>query len=414
MTVPFRLTLGIEIEFVVAYPSALITNLGHLETGWFVRSQIVHALREAGLSVNEAGAATNYEHWTVGTDGSINIEPENPRSPHWSGFQFIPVELRSPVLSWDMNSTAFQHLNAVLRTLREKFHTFTNRSCGLHIHVGNGLLGFSYKTLKNLAYLVTVFERQLASMHPYHRVNNVHCRGPGSNFEGQNLIGKLLTIGSRNSTSSVINLMCSNTDGDKRGFAYNMANLLTDDEPPTIEFRQHEATLDYSAIAPWICLACGLVETCQKFNGQRMASLLSHGIGENAYSFLDLLTELGLKPIVEYYSQRTIHEHPQLIGKLRYEGEAWVSESQPSTASATVSPPVHLSIDMSGDEEVARRLAHGLRPRARGGARATRASELASKHLENLAADTDWDVQYALFDVLEECDQDDDEDMSYG
>ena len=99
MTVPFSLSLGIEIEFVVAYPSALITNPGQLETDWFVRSQIVHALREAGLSVNEAGAVTNYENWTVGTDGSINIEPENSRSPHWNGFQFIPVELRSPVLS---------------------------------------------------------------------------------------------------------------------------------------------------------------------------------------------------------------------------------------------------------------------------------------------------------------------------
>lgn len=107
---------------------------------------------------------------------------------------------------------------------------------------------------------------------------------------------------------------------------------------------------------------------------------------------------------------KTIHEHPQLIGKLRYEGEAWVSESQPSTASATVSLPVNLSIDTSGDKELARRLALGLRPRARGG---QKAFELASRHQETLAADTNWDLQYALFHVLDEVEQDDDEDMSY-
>ena len=302
MITPFSLTFAIEIEFVVAYPSAHIADPGQLETGWFVRSQIVHALREVGLSVNEAGAATNYENWTVGTDGSINIEPENPRSPQWNGFQFILVELRSPMLYWDENAIGFRHLEVALRTLREKFHTFTNRSCGLHVHVGNRSLGFPRKTLKRVAYPVTIFERQLPSLHQYHRVNNVHCRGPGSNFEGQNPIDKILTIGSRKSTRSIINLMCSNTDGDRRGFAYNMAGLITDDEPPTIEFRQHEATMDFFAITAWVYLTCGLVEACHTTSGRNMACLLSRGTGENAYSFLDLLKVLGMEPIVEYYS----------------------------------------------------------------------------------------------------------------
>lgn len=410
MLIPFSLTFGIEIEFVVAYSSAHIANPGLLEHGWFVRSQIVQALREVGLSTNDAGAATNYENWTVGTDGSINVEPEDPRSPQWNGFEFIPVELRSPIFYWDENALAFQHLETALRALREKFHTFTNRSCGLHVHVGNRFLGFPRKTLKNFAYLVTLYEQQLASLHPYHRVNNVHCRGPGSNFEGQTPIDKILTIGSRKSTRSIINLMCSNTDGDRRGFAYNMAGLLTDDEPPTIEFRQHEATMDFFSITAWVCLTCGLVDACHTTSGRNMACLLSRGTGENAYSVLNLLKALGLEPIVEYYSLKPIYEHPQLIGKLRYEGEAWVSESQPSTASATVPMPLNLSIDTSGDEEVARRLALGLRPRAKTG---QRASELASRHQETLVADTNWDVQYALFDVLDEVEQDDDEEMSY-
>lgn len=59
---------------------------------------------------------------------------------------------------------------------------------------------------------------------------------------------------------------------------------------------------------------------------------------------------------------------------------------------------------------MARRLALGLRPRARGirGANASTAS-----HQEDLRADADWETEYALFDILREMDEDNEEDGDF-
>ncbi|KAG6994052.1 hypothetical protein G7Y79_00047g082780 [Physcia stellaris] len=409
MMIPFSLTFGIEIEFVVAYHLEPIANPELLELGLFVRSHMVHVLREAGLSVNEADSLNNYDKWTIGTDGSIKAQPENPHSPEWNGFQFFPVELRSPTLFWDANAAAFQQVDAVLRTLHGNFRIFVNQSCGFHVHVGNRDLGFPRSTLMKFASLVTVFEQQFASLHPYHRVNNVHCRAPGSNFEGRDLLKNILMLLSLKSTHSLITHMSSNPDGDRRGFAYNMVGLIVDGEPPTIEFRQHEATLDFVAVTAWTSLACSLIEICIAMRSDDFSGLLSQAVDGKAYNIIELLVALGLTPFAEYYSQKTLYKHPQSDSRMKYEGEAWVSKSQSSAAPAIPSP-ASLQIDTFHDAELARRLALGLRTGARGvkGGNAHMPS-----HQETLRADADWETEYALFDVLREVDDDDEEDRNY-
>ena len=131
-------TFGIEIEFVVAYQAANYANGPHLDPNSSVRAHIIHLLQEAGLSVNGLNPPFNYEFWTVDTDGSIKAEPEDPLLPLWDGLHFSAVELISPSFFWSQSAVAFQQLEMALQIIQQAFTAFTNRSCGLHIHVGNG------------------------------------------------------------------------------------------------------------------------------------------------------------------------------------------------------------------------------------------------------------------------------------
>ncbi|KAI4089918.1 MAG: hypothetical protein L6R37_007974 [Teloschistes peruensis] len=45
----------------------------------FVRAHIIHSMQQVGLAVNLLHEPTSYEKWTVGRDGSIKAQPENPQ-----------------------------------------------------------------------------------------------------------------------------------------------------------------------------------------------------------------------------------------------------------------------------------------------------------------------------------------------
>ena len=133
-----NVTWGVEIEFVVAYRAGNYTNTPYLDPNIAVRAHIIHLIQEAGFSLNGLNPPFNYEFWTVDTDGSIKAEPEDPLLPRWDNLQFSAVELISPSFFWSQSAVAFQQLEMALQIIQQNFTAFTNRSCGLHIHVGNG------------------------------------------------------------------------------------------------------------------------------------------------------------------------------------------------------------------------------------------------------------------------------------
>lgn len=318
MAVPLSTTFGIEIEFVV------VGETGQYDDQLSLHQHVIDILREAGFSVNSLSAATNYENWTIGADGSIIATEEIPPLPQWYSPQCIGLELRTPAFFWSQSDAAFEQLGRVLAIIQQNFKTFTNQSCGLHVHVGNRELGFPLGTLRKFAHLTLVFEKQLASLHPYHRVNNIHCRAPSSNFHGRDIIKNLTKITKTKHTKSLVERMSSNRDGARRGFAYNMINLLGEGPKVTIEFRQHEATLDVYAIFCWTSLACTLVERSHFIDLKDLVGLLRQPIDNEAYSVLDFLDALGMRQLAAYYGQRGLYEHPQLKGKQKYLGQAWV------------------------------------------------------------------------------------------
>ena len=80
----------------------------------------------------------NYDYWSLGTDGSIKTDPEDTVSPQGDEFRFSAVELITPTFYWGQSAVAFEQLERALGIIQQEFQAFMNRSCGMHIHVGNG------------------------------------------------------------------------------------------------------------------------------------------------------------------------------------------------------------------------------------------------------------------------------------
>lgn len=94
--------------------------------------------------------------------------------------------------------------------------------------------------------------------------------------------------------------------------AYNFRNLRfqsQDDSlvPRTIEFRQHEGTVDLEAISTWVKVVCGIVVVSYQYPAQAeraalQAATATLGIGD--YDAIDMLRDLGLNLRAGYYQRR--------------------------------------------------------------------------------------------------------------
>ena len=402
-----QITFGIEVEFIVAFKPTNFADRASPQLETSLYNHIITILREAGFSVNPFGAAFNYSNWTVDIDFSIKAQPDNA---HWMDFEFLGVEIKTPIFFFRERAAAFQQLATAFQLVQLQYFVFTNSSCGLHVHVGNRSLGFPRQTLKTFAQMVLVFERQLESLHPIHRVNNVHCLAPGSNFPTKDLTKNVKLIQQAQSTAAIVYQMSCKAEGHRRGFAYNMSNLRDEEvmPKPTIEFRQHEGTIDMTAIAAWVGLVCGLVEACHWMSREDVEAVLTQGIRNKAITIADLLMELGLRDVADYYQKRGWHEHPQPLQEMQTaaaEAEMGIEEEEDSDLSsvdelsdieddelpapkrsrkqtrrtrkstgnesmdrihpepATTGPATDQQPDTSGDAELARRLALNIRPR---------------------------------------------------
>lgn len=268
-------------------------------------------------------------------------------------------------------------LEDALQVIRDYFFPFVNESCGLHIHVGNGTYGFPTCTVRQFVKMVTIFERQLATVHPHHRINNIHCRPPSCNFESQDLGKKIRILEDAPSLTQPIKRMSSNPDGDKRGFAYNMRNLIIEGAPPTIEFRQHQATLEIPEIGAWTEVVCGLVE-----RAHNMMELWTDGpctLDTLPGTLVELLRKFQMDKVAEYYEWQFLHAHPTSNEPRKYIGEAWVRDTPSLTSDS--SDPSNTSIEPTDVEE------------------------------DDDAMD--WDTEYALHDPLLDVKQGDEQDEDY-
>lgn len=94
--------------------------------------------------------------------------------------------------------------------------------------------------------------------------------------------------------------------------AYNFRNLRfqNDDEslvPRTIEFRQHEGTVNIEAICMWTRVVCSLVEACRDnpYRAENAAlKAVNATLGLGRYDAIDILRDIGLRTEADYYQPR--------------------------------------------------------------------------------------------------------------
>lgn len=358
------LTFGVELEFILRFDPADYridhdcTHEWCLHVEEFARKHIVSTLLKNGYPtcgederIIDSDSGSYYEKWDLGRDTSIHISELSP-PPDGNRFGYSAVELRSPALAY--TTASLLQVKEVFDLLFSAFDILVNNSCGLHVHVGNEQKGFPLQTSKNFCILTTTFERELESLHPRSRIGNKYALSSGSLFAGVSPldVGKIIK-----STPDVEDLILRVQDSDK-GYAYNLLNLLS--YKRTIEFRQHEATVKVGDIVKWVEMACSLVIKAHEFamedyDDVDQSDLRRYHVDDyldNTYSIsnrsiLDVLANLGLSELAEYYSGRGVFDHPR-------PSWAWADPSQENTMAPWVQSAYQT--EDSEDEEVDRGL----------------------------------------------------------
>ncbi|KAG4424442.1 hypothetical protein IFR04_002498 [Cadophora malorum] len=159
-----NLTFGLELEFAIAValnPSSTIDPhpsdpraITSLVTGsyesWIakLREHVASTLISAGIpsiaisSTGEDLPAGHESSWVVKDDDTI-------KAPPLEGYHFLPIEINSPPYYYGQDQ-AFKEIQMVCQVLRDTYRISCNRSCGVHIHVGNGMDDFEFKAIQNL------------------------------------------------------------------------------------------------------------------------------------------------------------------------------------------------------------------------------------------------------------------------
>lgn len=325
---PFRMTFGVELEFIVNYsrddynqndllagdgtlwPAEISPTLHH-KYGILVRLKMIQLLQENGFSTN-AYNCHDFSKWTVATDGTV--------APDDVSESWYAIELKTPVL--DCARHSWEQVEMVVQLLVSNFRLYVNETCGLHVHVGNGNRGFDLRTLKNFGSLIAVFERQLNSLHPPDRLDTKYAKPVGMLFDPEaSPMDKLVTINELDTLKELIiffHCMDDECEDYDKYMAFNFLNLQeTLDEPfRTIEFRQHQGTLDPKMITNWIMVACNLVRLSHT-DGATLGDLVRKHIYNTEYTIMDLFHDLDLSDLADFYAplvlQYATGEDPALM-----------------------------------------------------------------------------------------------------
>ena len=311
-TAPFRLTFCVELEDIVRFNhenfrDRLLAAEGtlwpreqsptlHHKYGIVVREHMIQILNKNAFPTN-AYKETDFSKWTVDTDGSVF--PVNLTEDWYA------IELKTPVLI--PSDAVLGEVERAVKLLVSIFELFINRSCGLHVHVGNENRGFNIGTLKNFCSLITVFENQLNWLHQPHRLYNMYAVLPHNAFpRGSSSRQRLSSIDRLETVEDLILQFHLTAGGDfDKNMAYNFFNLQECLTNPlrTIEFRQHQGTLDPRSISSWVRVACNLVRLSY-VDGAGIRNLIEKHIGDTNYNVVDLFQDLKLPNLARFYASR--------------------------------------------------------------------------------------------------------------
>jgi hypothetical protein len=311
-----------------------------------VARHMAATLRAAGFdsSVNSTG----FTKWDFTTDISV-CEPTSNRR-----YTYESIELRSPAMYF--TPASLRAVEEVLTLLTSTYCINTNPTTGLHVHVGDSQKGWSFHMTRKLIAFLWAFTHQLNTLFPPFRMDGNYCQpirthsryAQGFDDEGPPPTLAILTI-----------LKCD--DPEKLHYMFNATQLRFIENilhvqgipncKPTIEFRQHQGTMDPRATIMWVKTVVGIMEFLRDVQPADFTSLLSivehehwekqpdqlekkHDYGEerdskhdvecererdmgpilaeSGFTVIDLLRTMGLYEPARYYKQRGLYKHRAL------------------------------------------------------------------------------------------------------
>lgn len=196
--------------------------------------------------------------WGVTTDLSV----KGPRRINGNIYHWSPIEVFSPALVAE--DAAYKQVGRVVHVLTSKYRIHLNSTCGLHVHVGNGVRGYSFTALRKLAAMLWVYESTISTIHDPTRVNNDHCRplyhssslarrhGAPANVTSRSKgLEAIIAIEDR---IELLTELCS--PGRFEKLCYNFRGLYEsavdgDSSKSTIEFREHAGSMKVRTIDNW-------------------------------------------------------------------------------------------------------------------------------------------------------------------
>lgn len=228
------LTFGAEFEFV--YPNTIAI------------ATIAQRLTAAGLhSSTEHYNHGLRPHWKLVTDASITPGPGRNA-----------YELVSPILSGEAGLAAVRTASETLSAVG----AIVNRTCGFHVHVGvRGWADNAPRFFRQLARLYKSNHDYIAQvLSPSRRAGNMYCsdfpRWDDAALDRARTVRDVLDI----------------TSGHRRRSAYDTAhggryyklNLNSYFRHGTVEFRQHQGTLDATKAEMWVRFCLKMVAAAAK------------------------------------------------------------------------------------------------------------------------------------------------------
>ncbi|KAE8447240.1 hypothetical protein EG329_010934 [Mollisiaceae sp. DMI_Dod_QoI] len=352
---PEQITTGTSGFFDKPLTSIELFDLSNPDTSMFrnriMRNTIHNTIREtfatAGLPIAINVDDSTYgdiSKWELDTDGTIE-EPPDARY-HW-----LPLELISPAYEFTPeNLAAVQKACDILTT---KFVTNTNNSTGLHVHVSFGLKKmWDFRSLKNVLMFFWAFHTQFDTLHPTHRqkdnffaksmrASSLMSMGFWERFQKEITPLQGLVLLERCEDMDELLRAVSTDEGDygvgpDRYMVYNVRNIfdlmtpgmLKEKAKPTLEFREHEGTLDGERVTQWIKLVCEVVKWVETVEPASLIELLmvtehekwhktrnegdddrnqrKYGpiLAEGKFTIIHILEYMGLQESADFYRSR--------------------------------------------------------------------------------------------------------------
>lgn len=375
MSKPF--TFGVELEFHVGYlkdsqaepsPQSKFVRFPAIPNEAFGSASLI-AERRIFAHISQTIARTGkfpidldalssgaVDVWEIEGDASLRDYTDA------EGYSYRGVEVKSPALPF--NEASLKQIEAMCKLLTDTYRLESGIDTGLHIHLGHEKCGFEFQNIQKLMIFLYTFEPQLSSLHPPHRLEHDYGNSPrtrsmfSANFQAKygrapsarDFATEVYSCREATETRNrhkLISKTFKDLSGHKDG-NYNFSEVRFSYDPfrfrdykQTIEFRQHEGTLDGEKIGHWIHVIIAIVqfvetdvvnfhrlmqtmwkeERWEKIgdgNDARRAAEMGPVLADYGFTIIDLLRYLGKDAQADYFSDKwQKHDIPPRYKDLR-------------------------------------------------------------------------------------------------